>query len=178
MTSVVDKLTYNGGAKEIRFVIEMKNDKYFDKLRDRRYPNYRIDYYFPNFRIRKQMYGDRQGWLRVDEDWNGQAVKKKIPLDEKNIDIIKMEHTCDFKIYVRSKDPIVNGVELYLERVTVYKNEKPVNKFYTTEMEFSNEEEFNHAKRKLTLLEKMDGVKKLIYIGEKPLNEIVRERYL
>jgi len=55
-------------------------------------------------------------YIRINNSEKGKSEKKKTKLPKFSAKYIKeLDETCDFKLHVKSKRPIIDNVELYME---------------------------------------------------------------
>lgn len=143
--------------KEIRFTMDIKN---FDSLKNHVVPDYRTDWYFNGYRIRViHSRTPKPVWQKIMSASAGKAVKKKTIIGEQ--DKGKLDKTCNLKLHMVSKRPVVNGTELYLEKTEAFdpKSNKRIS-FYSTEAESDKD------LKEVKLLLKIPGISNLRNLGE------------
>ena len=156
--------------QEQRYKIDM-SEQAFDKLSNYNSVDYREDWYFANYRIRHMVQKgpnkSEDGWYRIDNSQASQVTKKKIKITPMNTQ--KLDQGANFKLRVESKRPFYDGVELYLERVKIYKAGKYITSFITTETE-SVKDEAN-----MKFIAKINGIRGIQKLGPISLQNIVKE---
>ncbi len=161
--------------EETRFLIIPKNEKRFEKIVSNLFPrdgeDYRIDWYFSNYRIRFS-YGSFNGWKKIMNSSAGKIKKDKINLPNMFDKIRELDKVCLFKIKVDSKRPRYDGEELYLEKVTIYRNNR-TKIFYTTEAE--NQKEYNNILDHKKVPELKYEIKEIVPKGPMDLRNLVLE---
>ena len=153
--------------KEIRYLLDVEN---FNKIPSKYKIDYREDWYFDNYRIRHSYSEPKRplnGWFKIYDDQASNSNKKKIKISIPNKKLIQeMNKKALFYIKVYSKEWNQNNQNFYIEKVELYKNEKLIKEFYTTEAE---------SKEDLKMIEelkKLPFIKKVEKIGEKSLKQI------
>ena len=145
---------------EIRYEIKM-SDSVFDNIKNVVSPDNRTDWYFNNYRIRLLKDGSKIIRQKINDSSMTLVNKKKQTLSSINTKL--MDKTCDFKLHVESKRPVIDGKELYLERVTLYSKNKTVT-YITTEVETEE------GLKELELLKKLPAkLKKLGVVSMKDI---------
>jgi len=153
--------------KEIRYLLDVKD---FDKISSKYKVDYREDWYFDNYRIRHSYSEPKRslnGWFKIYDNQASNSNKKKIKISTPNKKLIQeMNKKALFYIKVYSKEWNQDNQNFYIEKVELYKNEKLIKEFYTTEAE---------SKEDLKMIEnlkKLPFIKKVEKIGEKSLKQI------
>jgi hypothetical protein len=162
----IDKLIEEATNQEIRYLIDAPG---FDKLANPNSLDQRTDWYFDNYRIRHHQSKGRDNfdnWQKIQDSQAGQIHKKKTPISpqkEKELD-----RDALFRIVVYSKRPEIDGKELYLEKVKIFKNGKFIGEFITTETEGVEDE------RNVKLLTRVPGIQSVKRLGPVSLKSIVK----
>jgi hypothetical protein len=168
ITHKIEKLIEEAlSPKEERYLLNVQN---FDRISNYNKIDQRTDWYFPNYRIRHSVAKGKDNWDTWSKISNSQAglkEKKKIMIKPQNEN--DLHKKASFAIEVISKRPFINGKELYLEKVKVFKNGKYIKEFYTTETETPED------KDKIKYLQKLPEVKSIKNMGEKNLRQITKE---
>ena len=148
--------------KEIRYIIEF-NDLKFDKLSPKK--EFRVDYYFPSYRIRKFLIDGKETWQKITGEKG--LVKKQTSIISKQNEQSLMQ-TCDFKLTMQPKRPKVDNKELFFEKVTFTpgKIKGSSFSFYSTETESSAHTE------SLNKFRFIDGLKSMKQVKEKSLSDL------
>jgi hypothetical protein len=151
---------------EIRYKVTVPN---FFTLTNKNSIDQRIDWYFPEYRIRhsekKGPDGEFSTWYKIYNTESGQAVKLKIEIEKPSA---RELDKALFKLVIYSKRPRIDGIELYLEQVHIYEGSKFIATFIATEAENESDVE------RVQMLEKIPGCK-VQEIGQKPLRKIVQD---
>lgn len=181
MTINIDKQLILESAKVIKLGKGNKSDELDDEIRYKIYmtsnsfnklppkSDGRIDWYFEDYRIR-QFFGDstkQYGNDFIKITGAGTVHKKQEKIKKQNIK--ELDDTCDFKNTYESKRPIVDNIELYLERVTMSAPNKADKIMYTTEVETKT-----GLKNILKIL-KITGVSKMVRLGKINMKQITHK---
>ena len=152
--------------QEERWLLTATN---FDSLNNPNKIDQRTDWYFPTYRIRhitqKGPKINLENCKKNDEAQSGLIQKKKTPIKPQNEK--ELDKDAIFRLDVTSKRPVVDGQELYLERIRVYKKGKFIKEFIATETEGAQE---IPGVKKLVKLPQITSIKRL---GPITLKEIV-----
>jgi len=151
--------------KEIRYTLDM-TDATFNRLPPKTICR-RTDWFFDTYRIRhfEQKKLNIFSWQKISNASKG-LVNKKIEQISPIKEISKLDNTCKIKLVVDSKRPIVDGYEMYIEKVTAYKNGKAIKTIYSTEVETKL------GQRKTKDLLKISGITNLQNKGNKSLVDL------
>ena len=151
--------------KEVRYIIEVTSDAEFMKLP--RHGNLsRTDWYMSDHRIRKMVDAKTQ-WQKIMSSQATNVVKKKTIIQRPNSK--DLEKFAIVKLEMDSVRPVVDGKELYAERVTATKDGKTI-------VFYSSEAEDLEGLKEMDLLKKVDCIKSVKKIGEKSLQTIALEK--
>jgi len=164
----IDKLIQESSFHEVRYLVDAPG---FDGLANKNKVDYREDWYFKDYRIRHSVIHNEKMvsvWSKIYNNQSGLAEKKKIVIQQP--DVKKLDRESIFKLHIISKRPIYNDTELYIEKVSVYKNNKKITEFVTTEVENAVEMD------ELKLLKKVNGINNITRVPEKNLRSIVLKK--
>jgi len=149
--------------KEIRYTLDV-DDKVFKTIPPIKEEG-RTDWYFPTYRIRKFDMPNDKSWRKITGA-AGLTYKKNVKI--KKQDVKKLDEECLYKLEMISKRPVVDNIQLYFEKVTIYKNNKK-------KIIYSSEVETKEGKKTIKKLLKIPGIKNLKNWGEIPLGELVQK---
>ena len=160
--NILLEATNNIYTKEIRYIIEFDDTK-FDKLTPKK--EFRVDYYFPTYRIRKFLMDGKETWQKITGE-KGLVKKQTSSISKQNENDLMSK--CDFKLTMQPKRPVANGQELFFEKVifTPGKIGSKTFSFYSTETESSD-----HTKS-LNKFRFIDGFKSMKKVKEKSLSDL------
>ena len=150
--------------KEIRYMLEVKD---FNKIPSDYKENYKIDWYFDNYRIRQSVSVPKDpklnGWFKIYNSEAGSSVKRKIKIKPPSKKLLEdMNKKAIF--YTRSDGKFLD--ELYIENIKLYVNNKLIKEFYTTEAE--TKEDLKNIQK----LKQNSFIKDIKKIGEVSMKEI------
>ena len=148
--------------KEIRYIIEFDNTK-FDILSPKK--EFRVDYYFPSYRIRKFLINGKETWQKITGE-KGLVKKQKQSISKQ--DETDLMNNCDFKLTMQPKRPVVKDQELFFEKVTFTPGKigSKSFSFYSTETESKAHTESLNKFRFLS------GFKSIKQVKEKSLSDL------
>lgn len=146
-------------SQEQRYLLKM-DDSTFEKMPPKTGTDFRQDWYFSGYRIRRITQKGKTQWQRIGENQATKVTKKKTTIPPGDTNKLNKESLLYYKVI--SKRPIIGGIECYLEKVIL-----PNSSFYTTETESAQDI------KNIKLLKKIATVKKL---GPISLKEIAKNQ--
>ena len=156
--------------KEKRYLVKISNDLFNSFKNDIE----RFDWYFPNHRIRLILDKNKKPikYIRINNSEYGATTKKEISLgkfpDKKELN--KLDNKAEFKLHIFSKlASLPKNKTGYLEKIKVYKNNKLISTFYSTESENKTHEE------NISMLLKKYPEIKIHDLGYKNMRSIIQE---
>ena len=144
--------------KEVRYIIHTKGLEV-------REDDYREDRYYDSYRIREHVKDGKTIYQKIENKQAGMSTKVKIDLSKREF-VKEIKKVPLLHIRMDAIRPIVDDVEMFMERVTVI-NSNLI--FYSTEYEYN--EKFAHINPKTysDQLSKVPGVISVESYGETPL---------
>ena len=161
-TRLLLEATDNTYIKEIRYIIEFDDTK-FDLLSPKK--EFRVDYYFPSYRIRKFLVDGKETWQKITGE-KGLVKKQTQSISKQNENDLMSK--CDFKLTMQPKRPSVKDQELFFEKVTFSPGKigSKTFSFYSTEAESQAHTESLNKFRFLS------GFKSMKQVKEKSLSDL------